>query len=58
VGAITVPSSGLVYLDANSFIYSVEKHPDFWPLIQPLWRAAFRSVAGLPLVILSDLLTP
>jgi hypothetical protein len=40
VGSLTVPSSGLVYLDANSVIYSVEKHPVYWPLLEPLWQAA------------------
>ncbi|MHB1422016.1 MAG: type II toxin-antitoxin system VapC family toxin [Gemmataceae bacterium] len=35
-----MPSSGLVYLDANAVIYSVEKHPVYWPLLQPLWLAA------------------
>jgi predicted nucleic acid-binding protein len=29
-----------VYLDANSIIYSVEKHTTYWPLIQPVWLAA------------------
>lgn len=40
MGSLTVPSAGLVYLDANSVIYSVEKHPVYWPLLQPLWLAA------------------
>ena len=40
MGTIAIPSSGLVYLDANSIIYSVEKHPDYWPLLEPIWRAA------------------
>jgi predicted nucleic acid-binding protein len=35
-----VPSSGLVYLDTNPIIYSVEKHAAYWPLLQPLWQAA------------------
>jgi predicted nucleic acid-binding protein len=35
-----VPSSGLVYLDTNPIIYSVERHPVYWPLLQPLWQAA------------------
>jgi predicted nucleic acid-binding protein len=29
-----------VYLDANAVIYSVEKHPTYWPVLQPLWLAA------------------
>ena len=40
MGALTVPGSGLVYLDANPLIYSVEKHPVYWPLLEPLWQAA------------------
>lgn len=40
MGSLIVPSTGLVYLDANSMIYSVEKHPVYWPLLQPLWLAA------------------
>jgi predicted nucleic acid-binding protein len=40
VGALTLPSAGLVYLDTNPVIYSVEKHPAYWPLLQPLWQAA------------------
>jgi predicted nucleic acid-binding protein len=40
VGALTLPTSGLVYLDANPIIYTVEKHPVYEPLLQPLWQAA------------------
>jgi predicted nucleic acid-binding protein len=29
-----------VYLDANTLIYTVEKHPVYGPLLQPLWLAA------------------
>ena len=40
MGALTIPAAGFVYFDANSVIYSVEKHPIYWPLLQPLWQAA------------------
>lgn len=40
MGTLTLPASGLVYLDANSIIYTVEKHPVYGPLLHPLWRAA------------------
>jgi predicted nucleic acid-binding protein len=40
VGTLTLPVSGLVYLDANPIIYTVEKHPVYGPLLQPLWQAA------------------
>jgi predicted nucleic acid-binding protein len=40
VGTLILPASGLVYLDANPIIYTVEKHPVYGPLLQPLWQAA------------------
>jgi len=40
VGTLTLPASGVVYLDASPIIYSVEKHPVYGPLLQPLWYAA------------------
>jgi predicted nucleic acid-binding protein len=40
VGSLTLPASGLVYVDANPNIYTVEKHPVYGPLLVPLWQAA------------------
>ena len=40
MGSLIVPPSGMVYVDANPVIYSVEKHPIYGPLLQPLWQAA------------------
>ncbi len=40
MGALNLPASGLVYLDANPIIYTVEKHPVYGPLLQSLWQAA------------------
>jgi len=40
MGSLTLPASGLVYLDTNSVIYTVEKHPAYGSLLQPLWLAA------------------
>jgi predicted nucleic acid-binding protein len=40
MGSLILPASGLVYIDANPIIYTVEKHPAYGPLLQPLWRAA------------------
>jgi predicted nucleic acid-binding protein len=40
MGSLTVPLSGLVYFDTNAVIYSVEKNPAYWPLLEPLWQAA------------------
>ncbi len=52
MGSLSVPASGLVYLDANPIIYTVEKHPVYGPLLQPLWREA---QAGTIEVVSSEL---
>jgi predicted nucleic acid-binding protein len=61
VGSLNLPPSGSVYLDANAVIYSVEKHPAFGPLLQPVWVAAqARSVevVSSELVIVETLVGP
>ena len=50
MGTLTLPSAGLVYFDANPVIYSVEKHPIYWPILQTVWQAA----AGKTLAIVSS----
>ncbi|SRR5216683_3262679 len=40
MGAITLPSSGLVYLETTAVIYTVERYPTYWPLLEPLWKTA------------------
>ena len=38
---MSLPPAGLVYVDANSIIYTVEKHPVYGPPLLPaLWTAA------------------
>lgn len=39
MGPVTLPTVGLVYADAPVIIYSVEKHPIYWPRLEPLWLA-------------------
>jgi predicted nucleic acid-binding protein len=40
MGVLTLPASGLVCVDANLIIYTVEKHPVYEPLLRPLWQSA------------------
>lgn len=40
---LSVPSSGQVYLDANSIIYSVEKIEPYASILEPVWTAAGRG---------------
>jgi len=61
VGSLIIPSAGLVYVDANAVIYSVEKHPVYWPLLQPLWQAAkvkTIEIVSSDLVLMETLIGP
>jgi predicted nucleic acid-binding protein len=61
VGALNLPASGSVYVDANSVIYGVEKHPVYSPLLQPLWDAATAKVLEIvssDLVLMETLIGP
>lgn len=37
MGRLTFPVGSLVYLDTAPIIYAVEKHINFWPLLEPFW---------------------
>lgn len=61
MGSLTVPPAGLVYLDTNPIIYSVEKHPVYWPLLKPLWQVAKAKsieLACSDLVLMETLVGP
>ena len=61
MGTMNIPTSGLVYLDANCIIYSVEKHPVYWPLVQPVWLAAKGKtieIASSELALMETLVGP
>jgi hypothetical protein len=55
MGSLTLPSAGVIYLDTPPFIYTVEKHKDFYPLFITN-DSAFRRVTGLNVVVLSELI--
>ena len=40
MGPLTLPAHGPVYLDANGFIYSVERIEPYRTLLEPMWRQA------------------
>jgi predicted nucleic acid-binding protein len=48
MGSLSLPAAGSVYLDANAFIYSVERIEPYRGLLEPAWRAA--QVGALSLV--------
>lgn len=61
MGALILPVSGRVYVDANTIIYTVEKHPVYEPVVRPLWPAALAKileVVSSDLVLLETLVGP
>ena len=40
MGSLTLPIGGLIYLDANALIYSVERVEPYRTLLSPMWQAA------------------
>ncbi|HXU09766.1 MAG TPA: PIN domain-containing protein [Blastocatellia bacterium] len=40
MGALSLPASGVVYIDTARLIYSVEKHPEYEASLRPLWAAS------------------
>lgn len=37
MGQLNIPSSSLIYVDTSPVIYTIESHPDYYLLLQPLW---------------------
>jgi predicted nucleic acid-binding protein len=52
VGSLVLSSSGTVYLDTNSFIYSIERIDPYRTMLDTLWQAVSR---GLLKVVTSEL---
>lgn len=55
MGALILPPEGPVYLDANCFIYSVEKVEPYCTLLLPVWKAA---CSGRFTIVSSELVVP
>lgn len=47
MGSLSLPSSGSVYLDANSVIYSVEGVEPYRTLLEPLWLTSSPATSWL-----------
>ncbi len=61
MGSLTLPSAGPVYLDANVFIYSVERIEPYRSLLEPMWAAAQAKqfeIISSELVLLETLVKP
>ena len=61
MGSLSLPALGPVYLDANGFIYSVERVEPYRTLLEPLWlqaRAGEFDVASSDITVLETLVKP
>jgi len=61
MGRLTLPTSGSVYLDANGFIYSVEKIEPYHTLLKPMWETAQKNqfeIVSSELTLLETLTKP
>ena len=61
MGALTLPDDGPIYLDANGFIYSVERVEPYRALLAPMWRQAQAGVFNIvssELALLETLVKP
>ena len=61
MGPLTLPTHGSVYLDANGFIYSVERIEPYRTLLEPMWQQARSGefdVASSDITVLETLVRP
>lgn len=61
MGALTLPESGLIYLDTSPIIFAVEKIPPYDNLLRPLWKPREDSppyFVGSELLLLETLVKP
>ena len=58
---LDLPSSGLVYLDANGLIYSMERVEPYRSLLEPMWREAQDgnlTIVSSPVIVIETLAKP
>lgn len=61
MGELVLPDNGRVYLDANGFIYSIERIAPYQEMLVPLWQSAKNgqiSIVTSELTLLEVLVKP
>ena len=61
MGPLTLPVTGLVYLDANGLIYSVERVEPYRTLLEPMWQEAQDgnlAIVSSPVLVIEVLVKP
>lgn len=61
MGQLNIPVSSLIYVDTSPVIYSVEKFPEYVPLLAPLWlklQAGEIGIVSSELILMETLVLP
>ena len=59
MGRLILPTSGVIYVDAQIAIYSTDNHPVYAPLCAPVWQVGGEvSVISSQLILLETLVGP
>lgn len=61
MGQLTIPDNAAIYLDTAPVIYSVERAPGYWNLLEPLWdkcQAKTIRLISSELLLLETLVFP
>ena len=61
MAVLSLPASGVVYVDTSIVIYSVETHAVYWPVLKSLWEAARNgaiTAISSELIVLETLVGP
>jgi predicted nucleic acid-binding protein len=61
MGTLNILASSLIYLDTSPVIYSVEKFPEYVPLLAPLWlklQAGEIEIVSSELILMETLVLP
>ena len=61
MGPLTIPLDGMIYIDASSLIYSVERVEPYRSLLEPMWQEAQDgniTIMSSPLLVIEALVKP
>ena len=61
MGPLVLPSTGQIYLDASSLIYSVERVEPYRTLLKPMWQEAQDgnlTIVSSPILVVEALVKP
>ena len=61
MGPLTLPLTGLIYIDASGLIYSMERVEPYRTLLEPMWQEAQDGnikIVSNPLIVIEALVKP